>query len=329
MNAVKWGVLGVAGIFRRKVYVPGRDSDLVDWAGIASRSAEKARAAAAEFRIPKAYGSYEELLADPEIEAVYIPLPNNLHLEWVKKAADAGKHILCEKPLGRNAAEVEQAIEYCSGKGVILMEAFMYRFHPQWLHAKDLLQTGEIGTVRAVQSTFFYHNPDPQNIRNRTDTAGGALYDIGCYAVSSARYLMGREPVRALSLIQRHPEWGTDTLSSAILDFSDAHATFSTGTLTGRHQHVTVFGSTGRIEVEVPFNTPGDTPAILSVTDAAGTRKVSFEPVDQYGEELEVFSLAIRERTPDALTPVADALANQRVLDALFASETSGHWEKI
>jgi predicted dehydrogenase len=329
MDAVKWGVMGVAGIFRKKVFVPGRDSDLVVWDAIASRNKEKAAKASAEFGIPKAYGSYEELLDDAEIEAVYIPLPNNLHLEWIKKAADAGKQILCEKPLCRTAAEVTEAIDYCKAKGVLLMEAFMYRFHPQWLHTHDLIRTGAIGDVRAVQSAYFYNNPDPANIRNRTDTAGGALYDIGCYNVSSARYLVGKEPSRALSLINRHPEWGTDVLSSAILDFGDAHATLTAGTLTDRHQHVSVYGSAGRIEIEIPFNTPADTPAIVTVTDGQGTRKVSFEPVDQYGEELELFSLAVRGEEPGSLTPLSDALANQRVLDALFASEASGNWERV
>jgi predicted dehydrogenase len=329
MKAVKWGVLGVAGIFRKKVFVPGRDSELVTWDAIASRDQKKASQAAGEFGIPKAYGSYEELLEDAEIEAVYIPLPNNLHLEWIKKAADAGKHILCEKPLGRNAAEVEEAIAHCGAKGVLLMEAFMYRFHPQWLHVHDLVRSGAIGTIRAVQSTFFYNNQDPANIRNRTETAGGALYDIGCYNVSSARFLVGREPTRVLSLINRHPEWGTDTLSSAILDFGDAQATLTAGTLTHPHQHVAVYGSSGGIDVAVPFNTPADTPAVVVVTDTIGTREVSFEAVDHYGEELELFSLALRGQEPEGITPLADALANQRVLDALFASEVSGNWERV
>ncbi len=329
MNTVNWGVLGVAGIFRKKVFVPGRDSDLVVWDAIASRDQEKASKAAVEFGIPKAYGDYQDLIEDAEVEAVYIPLPNNLHLEWIKKAADAGKHILCEKPLGRSSAEVEEAIAHCDAKGVLLMEAFMYRFHPQWLHVHDLIRTGAIGSVRGVQSTFFYNNQDPANIRNRTETAGGALYDIGCYNVSSSRFLIGKEPTRALSLINRHPEWGTDTLSSAILDFGDAQATFTAGTLTHPHQHVSVYGSSGRIDVEVPFNTPADTPALVVVTDTVGTREVSFEPLDHYGEELEVFSLAIRGEEPETLTPVSDALANQRVLDALFASEASGNWERI
>lgn len=329
MNAVNWGVLGVAGIFRKKVFVPGRDSDLVVWDAIASRNKEKAVRASAEFGIPKAYGSYEELLADAEVEAVYIPLPNNLHLEWIKKSADAGKHILCEKPLGRSAGEVEEAIAYCETKGVVLMEAFMYRFHPQWLHAHDLINSGAIGAVRAVQSAFFYNNQDPTNIRNRTDTAGGALYDIGCYNVSATRFLVGKEPSRAIARINRHPEWGTDTLSSAILDFGDAQATLTAGTLTHPHQHVSVFGSAGRIEIAIPFNTPADTPALVTVIDGQGSRDVTFDPIDQYGEELEAFSLAIRGQDPQALTPVSDALANQRVLDALFASETSGSWEQV
>ncbi|MFP4011153.1 MAG: Gfo/Idh/MocA family protein [Spirochaetaceae bacterium] len=329
MEPVKWGVLGVADHFVKKMSLPAGDSHMVDVVAVASRRAESARRAAAELGIPRSYGSYEELLGDSEVEAVYIPLPNHLHVEWTKKAADAGKHVLCEKPLGLNAAEVQEAVDHCERRGVLLMEAFMYRFHPQWRYARDLIRTGNIGPVRAVQSTFSYNNPDPNNIRNIYDAGGGGLYDIGCYAVSSARFLMGREPSRVVSLIERHAEWKTDILASAVLDFDGAHATFSVGTQTFQDQHVTALGGSGAVTVELPFNIYSDVPVYVTVRDGIGSRRVAFGPYDQYQGELDAFSEAVRSGASVAPTPPSDALANQRVLDALFASEKSGTWETL
>lgn len=329
MKPVKWGVLGVADHFVKKVFLPARDSDMVEVVAIASRRKESAQAAAAKLGIPRAYGSYEDLLADKEVEAVYIPLPNHLHVEWIKKAADAGKHVLSEKPLGLDASQVEEAADYAQKRGILLMEAFMYRFHPQWRYAHDLVQTGNLGEIHAVQSTFFYDNPDPNNIRNIFDAGGGGIYDIGCYAVSTARFLMGREPTRAVAVVERHPEWKTDILASAILDFGGAHATFTVGTRTFPDQHVTALGAGGKLTVEIPFNTHPDVPVQVHVTDDIGSRSISFGPRDHYGAELEAFSAAIRDGADTAPTPPSDAIANQRVLDALFASEKSGTWEKV
>lgn len=329
MKPVVWGVLGTAGHFVKKVFQPARDSSLVELRGIGSRSESAAQKVAGELGIPRHYGSYQAVLEDPEIEAVYIPLPNHLHLEWIKKAADAGKHILCEKPLGLDASQVGQAITYCESRGVLLMEAFMYRFHPQWQYIRDLVHTGNIGTIRAVQASFFYTNTDANNIRNIYDAGGGGLYDIGCYAVSAARYIMEREPRRVSALIERHEEWKIDKLSSGLLDFGGAHATFSVGTQTFPYQNVTAFGSGGVVSVDIPFNTYPDVPVYVTVTDSIGSRRVPFGPFDHYGGELDAFSLAIREQAPSAPTPPSDALANQRVLDALFASEQSGGWEKV
>lgn len=328
-NAVKWGVLGASGHFRKKVSLPAQEAEGVELFAIASRDIAAAERTAGLLGIPRHYGSYEALLADDEVEAVYIPLPNHLHLEWIKKAADAGKHILCEKPLGLDAGEVEEAIVHCRKRDVLLMEAFMYRFHPQWRYARDLIRTGNIGTLNAVQATFFYNNTDPANIRNIYDAGGGGLYDIGCYAVSAARYLTGREPERVVSLIARHPEWRIDMLSSAVLDFGGPQATFTVGTQTFAHQHVTALGSSGVVTIEIPFNTHPDVPVGVQVTDSISTRRVTFGPFDHYRGELEVFSRAIRDGADTAPTPPQDALDNQRVLDALFASEKSGGWEAV
>jgi predicted dehydrogenase len=328
MKPVQWGVLSVSGHYRLRVQLPVRDSDLLTMRGIASRSAEKAAAAAEEFDIEKSYGSYEELLADPEIQAVYIPLPNHMHAEWVRKAADAGKHILCEKPFSLNARETEAAIAYAEGKGVKVMEAFMYKLHPQWIRAAELVKIGEIGTIQAVNVFFSYNNQDPSNIRNIKEAGGGALYDIGCYAVSAARLIIGREPERVVSLISKDSGFGTDVLTSALLDFGDARATFTVGTQTFPYQQVDVLGTGGSLTVHVPFNMYPDVPARLTVTTGVGTRVIEFEPADQYAELFEEFSIAIAEDLP-VPTPPSDAVNNQKVLDAAFRSAETGDWEAV
>jgi len=221
MKPVRWGILGVSGHYRLRCSDPLRKLEEVSLHGIASRDAERAREAARELGIEKSYGSYEELLQDREIEAVYIPLPNHLHLPWIKACADAGKHVLCEKPLGLDARETAEAIAYTREKGVLLMEAFMYRFHPQWIRARELVRIGEIGEVTSIQSSFFYRNRDPDNIRNRKEAGGGGILDIGCYTVSSARFLTDREPRRVTALVQWDPDFKTDRLASALLDFGN------------------------------------------------------------------------------------------------------------
>jgi predicted dehydrogenase len=214
--------------------------------GIASRDAGRAKQAARELGLARSFGSYEAMLADPEIDAVYIPLPNHLHAQWIKKAADAGKHVLCEKPFAMDAAQAAEAVRYAESKGVRVMEAFMYRFHPQWAHAKQVVQSGEIGKVQFVQIQFTYNNKDPRNIRNILDTGGGAMYDIGCYACSSSRFVMGKEPERAISIVRRDAEFGTDTLSSAMLDFGDARALFTVSTQSFPVQQVDIIGLRAR-----------------------------------------------------------------------------------
>jgi predicted dehydrogenase len=278
--------------------------------------------------IARAYGSYEELLADREIEAVYITLPNHLHAEWVMKAADAGKHVLCEKPFAMNAGEAEKAIRYAEKKGVLVMEAFMYRFHPQWQRARELVRIGEIGDVHSISTVFSYTNKDPKNIRNRLDAGGGAIQDIGCYAISCSRFLMGQEPRRAVSLIRRDPDFGTDALSSGILDFGHARALFSAGTQSFAQQRVEVLGSAGTLVVPLPFNSPADVPAQVQVTTGVGPRTISFPAVDQYLLMVEAFSRAVRSGGP-VPTPPQDAIDNMRVEDALFRSESSGGWEEV
>jgi len=328
MKPVVWGVLSVSTHYHLRVHTYVAKSPLVQVRGIASRSRDKAAEAARQMGIEKAYGSYEELLADKEIEAVYIPLPNHMHAEWVMKAADAGKHVLCEKPFAMDAAEAEKAIRYAEKKGVLVMEAFMYRFHPQWKRAREIVRAGEIGDVHSVHTLFSYMLTDPTNIRNVLASGGGGIPDIGCYAVSSARFLIGREPRRVVSLVHRDPALKTDILSSAILDFGTARAVFTVGTQSQNYQRVDAIGSGGELAIHLPFNAYPDAPMQLTVTTGLGPRSVYTPPVDQYAEMFDAFSRAVREGGT-APTPPQDAIDNMKVLDALFRSEKSGGWEKV
>jgi len=328
MKPVRWGIIGVARHFIRGVLIPMQHSEFVELHGIASRDPAKARAAAEKYGIPRYYQSYDDLLRDPTIEAVYIPLPNHMHLEWIRKSAEAGKHIVCEKPLTMNAAEAAEAADYAERCGVLLMEAFMYRFHPQWRRAHELVMSGHIGDVRAVQTFFSYDNTDPENIRNRLDTGGGAILDIGCYAVSVSRFMFDSEPKRIVSMANRDPRFKTDILCSALLDFGDGHAVFTVGTQTFPFQTVDVIGSAGRIHIDIPFNIYPDVPVVVTVTTSIGTRELSAGPADHYRIQFEHFSEAIRENRPSPI-PSTDAVKNMRVLDAFFRSERSGEWETI
>ena len=328
MKAVRWGILGVSKHFITRVMPPMMKTDSSEVYAIASRDGEKAQAAAKKYGIPVAYSSYDDLLADDSIEVVFIPLPNHMHLEWIKRAADAGKHILCEKPLTLNAAETQEAIDYAESKGVLLMEAFMYRLHPQWQRAKELIHGGILGSVTSVQTFFGYNNPDPGNIRNKLEMGGGGIYDIGCYAVSVARHMFGTEPQRALSLINRDPVFGTDMLASGILDFGAGQSTFTVATKTFACQKVDIFGTGGSIHIHIPFNAYDDVPSTITVVNGVGTREVYFEPADQYGLQADAFSRAVREGGAVPI-PITDALNNSKALDALFASEKSGGWETI
>jgi len=328
MKTVRWGVLGVSSHFLKRVITPLLKSPLVEIYGLASRSGQKAEQAARRFGLPAWYPSYEALLEEPAIEAVYIPLPNHLHLEWIRKAARKGKHILCEKPLALNAGEATEAVEEARGRGVLLMEAFMYRLHPTWRRAWELVREGEIGRVQAVHTFYAYTNTDPANIRNRPEAGGGGLMDIGCYAVSSARFIFGCEPRRALSLIRRDAAFGIDSLSSGILDFGEGRALFTVGTQTFPRQEVSIYGSAGRIVFRLPFNIYPDVPVGLRVVTSVGSRELRLGPADQYGLEFEEFSKAVRGGGP-APTPAEDAVANMKVIDALFGSEKSGGWEEV
>ncbi|MBN2202481.1 Gfo/Idh/MocA family oxidoreductase [bacterium] len=329
MEPVRWGVLSVSGHYRLRLQKPLQESAISRMTAVASRDPERARNAAKEMGIPRSYGSYAELLKDPDIEAVYIPLPNHLHAEWTMKAADAGKHVLCEKPFGMNAAETEKAVDHVRSKGLLVMEAFMYKLHDQWRRAREIIRVGEIGRIRTVHTVFSYNNPDPHNIRNRPETGGGGIPDIGCYAVSAARFLTGEEPKRVVALIERDPAFRTDIISSVMLDFGGGmRSTFTVSTQSFPAQQVLVYGTGGTMTIHLPFNMYPDTPARVTVTTGNGSRTIEFPPQDQYRTLFDEFSAAVRGER-ELPVPPKDAVANMRVLDAIFASEKSGKWEVL
>jgi predicted dehydrogenase len=332
MKKVVWGVLSTAKIGREKVIPAMQAASLCDMRAIASRSLARAQQTATALGIPVAYGSYEELLADPAIEAIYNPLPNDQHVPLTLQAARAGKHVLCEKPLALDANQAAQLREVASH--VHIMEAFMVRFHPQWDHVRARVRSGELGAVRSIQTWFSYYNLQPDNIRNHVDQGGGALYDIGCYAVVTARYLFECEPKRVIALIDRDPGFGTDRTISALLDFGAGHRlVFTASTQSVPYQRVQIIGERQRIEVRIPFNPPpGKGMDVLtddgSALDGSGIRTETMPACDQYGLQGDAFARAIRTQTP-LPWGVDDAIANMRVIDALFASEKTGAWVTI
>ena len=328
---VRWGVLGVASIAVRKV-IPGmQKGQLSEVAAIASRDLQKAKRAAQELGIAKAYGSYEELLADREIEAIYNPLPNHLHVPWSIKAAEAGKHVLCEKPIALNAAEVVELIKVRERTGVKIGEAFMVKTHPQWLRVKEIVRSGQIGALRSIVTIFSYFNRDPQNVRHKPEWGGGGLLDIGSYPITLSRWLFGEEPRRVAGAIELDPEFGTDRMASGIMEFAGGQSTFYSGTQTNYYQRMEILGTDGRIAVEIPFNAPNDRPTHLTVGDGMAIYggKVALLEIpacDQYTVQGDAFSRAIMDNSAGPV-PLEDAHGNLKAIDAIFRSAKSGRWE--
>jgi predicted dehydrogenase len=324
VDKVRWGILSTAKIAVAKVIPAMQRSPWCEIVGVASRDLSRAQDAARELNIPNAYGSYEELLADERVEAIYNPLPNNLHVPWTIKAAETGKHVLCEKPIALNAKEAKTLIDVRDRTGVKIQEAFMVRTHPQWLETRRLIKSGRIGALRSITCFFSYFNPDPSNIRNQLELGGGALMDIGCYPITISRFMYEAEPRRVMALIERDPVFGTDSLTSAVLDFPNGHSTFTCSTRLAPYQRMIFFGTEGRIEVLIPFNAPNDRPTQIIVDDDT----IEFPICDQYEIQGSLFSRAIRENT-DQPIPLEDAVSNMAVIDAVFRSATTGNWEEI
>lgn len=330
-DKVRWGILSTAAIGLKKVIPAMQKGTLCEVTAIASRDLAKAEDAAHTLGIANAYGSYEELLADPKIEAIYNPLPNQRHVEWSIKAAEAGKHVLCEKPLALTAEEARKLLAVRDRTGVKIGEAFMVRTHPQWLRGREIVKSGRIGPLRSSVAFFSYFNANPSNIRNVPELGGGALMDIGCYPITTSRFMFHEEPVRVFGVIDRDPQMNIDRLSSAILEFPSGQSIFTCSTQLVPYQRSHFLGTKGRIEIEIPFNAPHDRPCRIFVDDGRdvfgnGISVEKFPICDQYTIQGDVFSEAIRG---DGEVPVSleDAVKNMAVIDAIFRSAESGRWE--
>jgi predicted dehydrogenase len=328
---VKWGILGVASFVRRRFMPALLQCEHTEVAAIASRELPKAQAFAAESHIPKAYGSYEELLADPEIEVIYNPLPNHLHVPWSIQAARKHKHVLCEKPLSLTLAEARRLLEARDQYNVKIGEAFMVRTHPQWLRTEELVRSGRIGKLHSAFGYFSYFNVDPGSTRNVPEFGGGALYDIGCYPIKTTRFVFGEEPLRVFGCMERDPSFKTDRLASAILEYPSGQVIFTCSTQTVYYQRMQFFGTEGRIDVEIPFNAPTDRPTRIFIdngTDLMGTGMIteSFPICNQFTIQADLFSIAVRD-DKEVPNPLEDAIGNMAVIEAIFRSADSGKWE--
>lgn len=326
MNKVRWGVLSTSNFAQTKVIPAMLQAQHTELVAIASRDLAKAQAVAQKFGLPKAYGSYEELLADPDIDVIYNPMPNHQHVPWSVKALEAGKHVLCEKPIGLNSTEAQFLLEAARHYPHLkVMEAFMYRLHPQWECAKRIVQEGGIGELRTIQSFFSYFNRDANNVRNQADIGGGGLMDIGCYNISFSRFIFDAEPQRVIGIVEYDPDFHTDRITSGIMDFGNGTATFTCSTQLTSYQRVNIFGIDGRIEIEIPVNAPPDKPCRLWHQRGTDIQEISFPVCDQYIIEADSFSLAVRNDT-QVPTPLEDAVANMKVIEAVVASGRSGNW---
>jgi predicted dehydrogenase len=328
---LRWGVLSTANIGIKRVLPGMQHGDYTSVDAIASRDLARAKEAAAALGIPKAYGSYEELLADPEIDAIYNPLPNQMHVPWTAKAAEAGKHVLCEKPISLTVAEAKTLLAVRERTGVKIGEAFMTRSYTQWLRVGELLRAGKIGKLRSVVGVFSYFNDDPANIRNQIECGGGALLDIGCYCIQAARYGFGEEPRRVVGMVERDPKMQIDRLTSAMLEFDGGQAIFTCSTQLVPYQRVQFFGTTGRIEMEIPFNAPKDRPTRIFIDETgelfgSGIATEEFPIADQYTMQGDAFSRAVLEGG-EVPVPLEEAIANMAVIEAVFRSGDTGRWE--
>ncbi|MEI9910951.1 MAG: Gfo/Idh/MocA family oxidoreductase [Bacteroidota bacterium] len=320
MEKVRWGILSTAKIGREKVIPAMQAGNLCDVVAIASRNTEQGKLVAGKLDIPVVYDSYDKLLGDPQIDAVYIPLPNHLHVEWAIRSLQAGKHVLCEKPIGLSLAEARQLLQASQLHPQLkIMEAFMYRFHPQWIQAKKMVNDGTIGELKTIQSFFSYYNTDPGNIRNQKEAGGGGMMDIGCYCVSLSRFIFGEEPVSVSGNVEFDPVLQTDRMASGILDFSTGTASFTCSTQLTPYQRVNILGTTGRIEIEIPFNAPTDKPTRIWLHTKDDTDEIVFDTANQYTIQCDLFSKAILNNEP-VPTSLEDAVNNMKVIEAVFES---------
>ncbi len=330
MAKVRWGILSTANIGMTKVNPAIQKGQYCEIVAIASRDRQAAERAARQLGVAKAYGSYEELLADAEVDAIYNPLPNHLHVPWSIKALEAGKHVLCEKPIAPTSAEAQHLVDAAKRHPKLkVMEAFMYRFHPQWQRTRELVREGRLGELRAIQAGFSYYLTDPTNIRNQVEAGGGTLLDVGCYPISVARFLYESEPERTFGIVEYDPAMKTDRLVSAVLDFGHGTASFTCGTQLSPYQRVLVLGTQGQVEIEIPFNAPPDQPCRIWFGPGYGpgeTRdEITLPVADQYTLQADAFAKSILDDAP-VPTPIEDSVANVRVIEAIVDSSREGRW---
>jgi len=329
MRKLKWGILSTAKIGTQKVIPALQLSERCEVVAISSRDQARAAQTASELGISRAFGSYEELLADSDVDAIYNPLPNHMHVEWSIKAIEAGKHVLCEKPIGLSSVEGQRLVDVADKHpSVKVMEAFMYRHHPQWQKTKQIVGSGEVGQLRTIQSFFSYFNDDAQNIRNQKDIGGGALMDIGCYNISLSRFLFDEEPTRVMGLIEWDPNFGTDRISTGILEFPSGTSTFSCSTQMVPYQRVNAFGTAGRVEIEIPFNAPPDRPCKIWHQSTHGTEEMELPKCDQYTIQGDLFAKAVFDDEP-VPTSLDDAVKNMQVIETIVQSAQENKWVEM
>lgn len=325
MKKLRIGILGVSNHFIKRIIIPLTNSTNCTPFAIASRTTDNAAQAAKEFNIPVIHNNYQAILDDPNVDAVYIPLPNHIHAEWVIKSLKAGKPVLCEKPLAMNLHEAETMIKESEKTRVPLMEAFMFRFHPTWIHVRDLVRTNQLGKINYIHTSFSYNNPSPSNIRNIAAYGGGSLMDIGCYAISAPRFILNREPLRVMSLISTHPEFKTDMQTSGLLDFGESRATFHVSTTAEPFQKVDIIGTSGSVTIPIPFNTYVDTPSSIIVNTGMGSREIIFPVSNPYQLMFEEFASSVIENKSVPL-PLSDAINNMKIIDAIRKSSEYNNW---
>lgn len=318
LRKVKWGILSTANIGVKKVVPSMQNSELCEMVAISSRNLEQAQLAAEELEIPTFYGSYEQLLADPNIDAIYNPLPNHLHVPWTLKAMEAGKHVLCEKPISITSKEAELLLDATQKYPKIkVMEAFMYRFHPQWEKVKKIIKCGDIGEIRCIDSVFTYHNVDPNNVRNKADIGGGGILDIGCYCINLARFLYESEPIEVHSFLDIDPDFKTDRLASGTLQFEKGIATFLCSTQLNHKQSATIYGTKGRIELNIPFNAPNEHTRKIKIYIGNNSETILFDMCDQYSLQGDAFSRSILDDSEPPIS-LSDSFANMHVIDRIL-----------
>jgi predicted dehydrogenase len=327
---LRWGVLSTANIGRTQVIPALQQASNGTLAGIASRDLAKAKALAEVTGATHAFGSYEEMLASDRIDAVYIPLPTSQHVEWAIKSADAKKHVLVEKPLALDAADIAKVIAARDRNKVLVSEAFMVTYHPQWMKVRELVQGGAIGKLRHVQGAFTYHNVDPVNMRNRPELGGGALPDIGVYPTVTTRFVTGAEPKKVQARVDIDAEFGTDSYSSIKADFGEFELSFYLSTRLALRQAMVFHGDKGLIEVASPFNAGifGDQAFTLWNQGHSEGTTFRFPGINQYRLQAETFARKVAGEKVDVFT-LEDSVLNQRFLDAVLRAGKSDAWEKV